>query len=176
MNCNFTWYTLPNQIKKLIKPFENQLSKEAKNITWYNLPYKLNKIYKELVLLKTSCDLNPKFIWFALNKKAEAICELIKCLSIIANPDFYTSPTVVGVTIVGNVLLNDTLNGVLVNNNVFINNSGASGRGFPSIQLNGDITIDPQVLQGIYTISYNICEIANPTNCSSFTSGTLIVT
>ena len=83
MICNFTWYNLPNQIKKLIEPFENQLSKEVKNITWYNLPYKLNKLYKELVLIKPSCDLNPKFIWFSLNKKAEAICKLVDCLNMV---------------------------------------------------------------------------------------------
>ena len=87
MICNFTWYNLPNQIKKLIKPFENQLSKEAKNITWYNLPSKLTILYNELSIIHIICKKDIKFIWFTLNKKVEALCELVNCIESQINFD-----------------------------------------------------------------------------------------
>ena len=87
MICNFTWYNLPNQIKKLIKPFENQLSKEAKNITWYNLPSKLTILYNELSIINIICKKDIKFIWFTLNKKVEALCELVNCIESQINFD-----------------------------------------------------------------------------------------
>lgn len=84
MSCkDIFWYDLPNTIKKKIKPFDAQLSKDAKNITWYNLPNKLTKLYNELSLIKPSCKKDVDFMWYDLPKKAQAICSLIDCLSVI---------------------------------------------------------------------------------------------
>lgn len=75
------WYNLPNTIKNKVKVFDMQLSTEAKNITWYNLPNKLTKLYDELAALNLPCKKEAKFMWYNLPRKAEAICDLIDCLT-----------------------------------------------------------------------------------------------
>lgn len=172
MNCKFTWYNLPNQIKEKIKPFESQLSKEAKNITWYNMPYKLIILYNELALIKPSCKKQVNFNWFTLNEKANLICKLIDCILtvniIIANPNTFS--TKVGtLTIIGNVLSNDTLSGLPATFfNVIVTplSSASTGIQNPYININGDVYLN-KTPKGIYTLNYTICEIASPTNCST---------
>ena len=80
MDCRFMWYNLPNRIKEIIAPYNDQLSDEAKKVTWYNLPSKLNKIYEELSDIKTCTGIEPaKFIWYNLPNKLKALCELVEC-------------------------------------------------------------------------------------------------
>ena len=112
------------------------------------------------------------------------ICELINlsnCSSttvqvtvgaapILANPD---SGTVLnganGGIAVPNVLANDTLNGVAPTlSNVTLTLNGAPN---PYIKLNSDGSVGaiPGTPAGTYVIGYTICEIINPSNCSSTT-------
>ena len=80
MDCRFMWYNLPNRIKEIIAPYNDQLSDEAKKVTWYNLPNKINKIYEELSDIKTCIGIEPaKFIWYNLPNKLKALCELVEC-------------------------------------------------------------------------------------------------
>ena len=74
------WYNLPNRIKEIIAPYNDQLSDEAKKVTWYNLPNKINKIYEELSDIKTCTGIEPaKFILYNLPNKLKALCELVEC-------------------------------------------------------------------------------------------------
>ena len=80
MSCKFIWFNLPNKIKEVIAPYNDQLSDEAKKVTWYNLPNKINKIYEELSDIKTCTGIEPsKFIWYNLPNKLKALCELVEC-------------------------------------------------------------------------------------------------
>ena len=36
MDCRFMWYNLPNRIKEIIAPYNDQLSDEAKKVTYIN--------------------------------------------------------------------------------------------------------------------------------------------
>lgn len=81
MSCKYIWFSLPKQIKKTIEPYNDLLSKEAKNILWFNLPKKLNLLYSELYQIKSACtNITPEtFIWFDLPNKLEALCSLANC-------------------------------------------------------------------------------------------------
>ena len=80
MSCKFIWFNLPNKIKEVIAPYNDQLSDEAKKVTWFNLPNKINKIYEELYNIKTCTGIEPaKFIWYNLPNKLKALCELVEC-------------------------------------------------------------------------------------------------
>lgn len=72
---SFTWYNLPQEINKLIKPYTDI------KVYWYNLPLSLDKVYKEILSLKPSCNTTNKFKWYSLNKKASVIVDLINCVS-----------------------------------------------------------------------------------------------
>ena len=80
MSCKFIWFNLPNKIKEVIAPYNDQLSDEAKKVTWFNLPSKLNKVYEEIFNIKTCTGIEPaKFIWYNLPNKLKALCELVEC-------------------------------------------------------------------------------------------------
>lgn len=68
----------------------------------------------------------------------------------------------------GNVLANDTLNGAaIVPANVAIRVlAPASNPGVVLDPATGQISVDPSVPAGTYTITYEICERLNPTNCA----------
>ena len=94
MDCRFMWYNLPNRIKEIIAPYNDQLSDEAKKVTWYNLPNKINKIYEEIFNIKTCTGIEPaKFIWYNLPNKLKALCELVECEEVQPTYNFdLTSP------------------------------------------------------------------------------------
>ena len=94
MSCKFIWFNLPNKIKEVIAPYNDQLSDEAKKVTWYNLPNKINKIYEELSDIKTCTGIEPaKFIWYNLPNKLKALCELVECEEVQPTYNFdLTSP------------------------------------------------------------------------------------
>ncbi len=80
----------------------------------------------------------------------------------------------VGGTAYTNVLINDTLNNVAVNesqiNTTFVSSS------HPNIILSGtDVIIAPGTPAGNYLLTYQICEIINPTNCDTATVSNIVI-
>ncbi len=63
------------------------------------------------------------------------------------------------------VLNNDTLNGTPVNFNDLILSASTIDPSF-SLNPDGTISIPPGTQAGFYSIFYQICEVANPTNCA----------
>jgi hypothetical protein len=94
---------------------------------------------------------------------------------IVANLDNYFILTN-RIGVIGNILLNDTLNGVVTNFTEVDITSNASTLRFLTINPNGDILVDGTQTAGTYAIDYYICEIANPLNCSTPASITITVT
>ncbi|WP_317055407.1 OmpA family protein [Roseovarius rhodophyticola] len=103
---------------------------------------------------------------------------------IIANDD--TPPTIDETTggTIPNVVTNDTLGGVAnpaIGTDVTINTTGTAQDGTTALGLNvtppaGGITLDPGTgvvtvlagtTAGIYALTYEICEVGNPTNCDT---------
>ncbi len=88
---------------------------------------------------------------------------------IVANDDSATGVNgVTGATGVIDVFTNDTLNGVAVNpSDVTLTETIADPNGY--LTLNGDGTIDVAAgtPAGTYQLTYQICEVLNPTNCDT---------
>ena len=71
-----------------------------------------------------------------------------------------------GGTAVSNVLDNDLLNGVaVIPSEVTITIVSDPADGVTLNTLTGEVTVDPGTAAGTYYITYEICEILNPTNC-----------
>jgi gliding motility-associated-like protein/uncharacterized repeat protein (TIGR01451 family) len=73
--------------------------------------------------------------------------------------------------------LNDLLNGAPVVIGTAPGNVSLTGVTVPAgftLNANGTITIAPNTPAGNYSVTYRICEVSNPTNCSSVTS-TIVV-
>ena len=70
--------------------------------------------------------------------------------------------------VAGDVTLNDMLNGAPVNDTdviiSMVDNDGVTGA---MISATGVLTIPAVTPEGTYTLTYSICEVANPANCSS---------
>ena len=107
----------------------------------------------------------------------DAIATVVVANTIIANND---APQVVeinvpGAIVVGSVIINDTLNGVVVtttNTDVTPTTEGPL-----SIDANGIVTVAAGTPAGTYTITYTICETgAVPANCDTATATFIIVT
>ncbi|WP_407281961.1 gliding motility-associated C-terminal domain-containing protein [Tenacibaculum maritimum] len=94
---------------------------------------------------------------------------------IVANNDTDASglDTVNGFTggIAGDVTENDTLNGVLVDDNdiliTVLNEGGLTG---VSIDGSGNLIVPSGTPSGSYTVTYQICEVLNPGNCDTATA------
>lgn len=75
MNCNFSWYNLPAQIKKELNL----------NVKWYNLPSQLDDILEGLSIIKPDCynaiypKGSPKFLWYNLPSQINKLCQLVQC-------------------------------------------------------------------------------------------------
>jgi uncharacterized repeat protein (TIGR01451 family)/gliding motility-associated-like protein len=71
------------------------------------------------------------------------------------------------------VLANDSLNGVLVDPALITLTVVNSD---PELTLNpdGTITVDPNTPAGTYTLTYQICEVINPTNCDQATATVIV--
>ncbi|MCC9018419.1 HYR domain-containing protein [Flavobacterium lipolyticum] len=92
--------------------------------------------------------------------------------SIVANVDNsypVQTPGTATATTIGNVTINDTLNGqpvTVANTNVTPIKTGPL-----SIDANGVLTLDPNTVTGTYQITYEICEEgATPANCATATA------
>ena len=64
-----------------------------------------------------------------------------------------------------NVLSNDTLNGESIDLSDVILTSTPTD--VLTINPDGSVSVEPDTAQGTYTISYTICEVANPDNCDT---------
>ncbi|OJV68357.1 MAG: hypothetical protein BGO42_03990 [Flavobacterium sp. 40-81] len=92
------------------------------------------------------------------------------------NDNFTTTPVYAGSGgVAGDVTLNDTLNGLPVNDSditiTLVNNGGLTGA---TINANGEINVPVGTTPGTYTMTYSICEVANSTNCSTATAIVLV--
>jgi len=72
-----------------------------------------------------------------------------------------------GGTIPENVLTNDTLNGVGVNPADIT--LAPVTQGPLTVNADGTVDVAPNTPAGIYTATYEICEVLNPTNCDTAT-------
>ncbi len=108
-----------------------------------------------------------------------ANCDIATATVLVVNPIIaVVDPTVImasGTTplLVGNVLANDSLGGVVVstaNTDVTPSTNGPL-----SIDIDGDITLAANTISGIYTITYEICETgATPPNCDTATDTVVV--
>ncbi|RIV67547.1 gliding motility-associated C-terminal domain-containing protein [Flagellimonas aequoris] len=87
--------------------------------------------------------------------------------TIDAVDDAYTTDTNGGTISDSDVLDNDTLNGTPVTPGDVILTSTPTDE--LTINEDGSITVNPGTSEGTYTISYTICEAANPSNCDTAT-------
>jgi uncharacterized repeat protein (TIGR01451 family) len=91
--------------------------------------------------------------------------------AIVANPDTGTVANgATGGVAVANVLVNDTLNGAPATLATVVLTQTATTN--PNVTLNpatGEVVVAPNTPAGTYTVTYQICEQLNPTNCSTTT-------
>ncbi|MEC4051061.1 GEVED domain-containing protein, partial [Flavobacterium sp. SUN046] len=108
-------------------------------------------------------------------------CDTATATVVVASPidaidDTYPTqvPSTTVATTVGDVTVNDTLNGVPVttaNTDVTPVTNGPL-----SIDANGILTLAPNTTSGTYTITYQICEVgANPSNCDTATATVVVL-
>ncbi|NNF93437.1 MAG: DUF11 domain-containing protein [Altererythrobacter sp.] len=87
---------------------------------------------------------------------------------IATNDDFSGSPILSSGGSTATVFTNDTLNGAGFGNNAVVasitNDGGLTG---VSINADGTLTVPASSTPGSYTVTYQICEAANPTNCKT---------
>ncbi|MEI6195725.1 MAG: Ig-like domain-containing protein, partial [Verrucomicrobiota bacterium] len=93
----------------------------------------------------------------------------VSAAAIVANDDDASGTPVNGYsggTAVANVLTNDLLNGAaVIPAKVVITALSDPADGVTLNTTTGAVTVSPGVAAGTYTITYQICEILNPTNC-----------
>gem|GEM_PF-2882531 len=99
---------------------------------------------------------------------------------IIARPDHYGPvTTAAGHPNLGNILVNDELNGVLADlSKVTLTVTPATpkfpGASVPEVDATGQVSVPTGTPAGTYVIPYRICETLNPINCAN-TTATVIV-
>jgi uncharacterized repeat protein (TIGR01451 family) len=78
--------------------------------------------------------------------------------------------------VIPNVLNNDTLNGLPISlSDVTITQISASTSALIQLESNGSVTLSPGTINsGNYYIGYQICQISNPTNCTSATASVYV--
>ena len=94
-----------------------------------------------------------------------------------AGNNMYDVPTSGTATVVGSVLSNDTIDGIVAATatNVTVNVTTAPvGTDVPIIGSNGLVMVPANATPGVYTYTYHICSVVTPTNCS--TEATVTVT
>ncbi|MDO5105598.1 gliding motility-associated C-terminal domain-containing protein [Capnocytophaga sp.] len=91
--------------------------------------------------------------------------------TLVANPDDFSTTPISGTTggNTPNVLDNDTLNGNPLNPTDVTLTWGTPPITNLTPNTNGTITVAPNTPAGTYTLTYEICEKLNPTNCKSTT-------
>lgn len=96
---------------------------------------------------------------------------------IIANDDTGLPVTgASGGTVVASVLINDELNGALVNpSDVVLSQVSSTNPGISLDPVTGAVNVAPGTPSGTYYLVYQICEIAFPTNCDQATVTVVVV-
>ena len=97
---------------------------------------------------------------------------LVESSDIVANNDAPLNPVngTNGATNVLNVFDNDTLNGSPVNpTDVTLTELNPDPNSPLTLNPNGSVDVDPNTPAGTYTLTYQICENLNPTNCDDAT-------
>ncbi|MFJ1474822.1 gliding motility-associated C-terminal domain-containing protein [Capnocytophaga cynodegmi] len=125
-------------------------------------------------LTYTICEkLNPT------NCETTTVTVLVTASPIVANDDDYTMYpiyTTVGGTVSTSVLINDTFEGVTATlGTVTISNPTTPNTNIYIDTANGMVVVLPNTPVGTYTLTYTICEKANPTNCSNQANVTVVV-
>jgi uncharacterized repeat protein (TIGR01451 family) len=103
------------------------------------------------------------------NCVSASITIVVNAPAIAASNDTYGSiRSGIGNPNAGNVFANDTLNGAaIVPASIALRVvTPASNPGVTLDTATGQITVDPSVPEGTYSIAYEICERLNPTNCA----------
>ncbi|MRX27175.1 OmpA family protein [Kangiella sp. HZ709] len=119
----------------------------------YTLEYQICEI-----LNPTNCDTATVII-------------VVEAPVIVANDDDFTADPISGVTggDAGNAFDNDTLNDAAIDPSLItvtvLDDAGIGA----TIASDGTVSIPPGTAGGVYTITYEICEIINPTNCDTAT-------
>jgi large repetitive protein len=97
--------------------------------------------------------------------EAQAVV-LVSSASIIAGNDtFGPINGYTGSASAGNILLNDQLNGEVVNTNTIAISTVSIDEGLQLNTTTGVVSVLSATPQGVYELVYRICEILNPTNC-----------
>ncbi|MFB9090447.1 HYR-like domain-containing protein, partial [Flavobacterium paronense] len=112
----------------------------------YNLCEKLNPL--------TNCD--PATVTITCTAPA-----------IVAVNNTYTNINCTTSGLIGNVLTNDTLNGAPFASNLVTFTLLTGSNPNISFSSNGDVNVTSGIAVGIYTFTYKICQVLNPTNCSN---------
>ncbi|GJQ07744.1 hypothetical protein CAPN010_19020 [Capnocytophaga cynodegmi] len=125
-------------------------------------------------LTYTICEkLNPT------NCETTTVTVLVTASPIVANDDDYTMYpiyTTVGGTVSTSVLINDTFEGVTATlGTVTISNPTTPNTNIYIDTADGMVVVLPNTPVGTYTLTYTICEKANPTNCSNQANVTVVV-
>ncbi|MDH3796370.1 MAG: DUF11 domain-containing protein, partial [Flavobacteriaceae bacterium] len=91
---------------------------------------------------------------------------------LVANVDDFSGVPVNGYDggIAGDITTNDTLNGVaVIDTEITIALDPVSNTIGATVDANGNVSVPAGTAAGTYNIDYSICEILNPTNCSTNT-------
>jgi len=117
----------------------------------YNLVYEICEIANP-----TNCD-------------QATVTVTVTAAAIIANDDTATGVNgYTGVVNLLNVFDNDLLNGSAVNpTDVILTETVADPTGNLTLNPDGSVDIDPGTPAGNYSLTYQICEVLNPTNCDN---------
>ena len=95
--------------------------------------------------------------------------------AIVAVNNTYTNINCTTSGLIGNVLANDTLNGAPFASNLVTFTLLTGSNPTISFSSNGDVNITSGIAAGVYTFTYKICQILNPTNCSNIATISITV-
>ena len=95
--------------------------------------------------------------------------------AIVAVNNTYTNINCTTSGLIGNVLANDTLNGAPFASNLVTFTLLTGSNPTISFSSNGDVNITSGIAAGVYTFTYKICQVLNPTNCSNIATISITV-
>lgn len=104
---------------------------------------------------------------------------LVRLASIEANDDDFSATQINGFTggTAGNVFTNDKVNNEVLQSSLVTltlkNNGGVTGLAINATS--GNLTIPPSTKAGTYTITYGICQVANPDICDDGTATVVVI-
>ena len=94
---------------------------------------------------------------------------------VATNDDFSSTPVLSSGGSTATVFTNDTLNGLgFANTDVVASITNTGGLTGVSINADGTLTVPASTTPGSYSVTYQICEAANPTNCTTAVATVLV--